>query len=362
MLLTNSHTIQMPSPYLINRNCTGEGGSLKSTLQCDEFIKSSDSKNHDIAFLGTYQQDGRITKEEFTLAQCQNLPCPCCGTVMKNNSERGGISADIAYHRGAKLVETLNKYAKFLRKGRIDAADEIKQLALQYPKATIGELLRMTHDEHLDALCTKQINVINSFFPTHQKAYKDPKTRDLFSSYFADQKNIIKYATNEGQFKNKKFKDELVQRCKDFSLPIRCGEIYRHFSALPRSTNDKDAFFVKYERRSDYEIANALVKNNCPTIEHIDPFSKSKDNHFSNLLVMCSDCNEERGDEPYEKFIKKHPEMRTNFYNYIEAVKKEIEKPKYKALYTNYAASVENTFDKIFDKNARTCNGKSRHT
>ena len=44
-------------------------------------------------------------------------------------------------------------------------------------------------------------------------------------------------------------------------------------------------------------------------IEHIDPKSLGGSDRVSNLTIACHQCNQKKGSQPVEKFLKKKPEV-----------------------------------------------------
>ncbi len=58
-----------------------------------------------------------------------------------------------------------------------------------------------------------------------------------------------------------------------------------------------------------HQCAYCGAKNIPLEIEHIHPLSKGGSNRVSNLTIACHQCNQKKGSQPVEKFLKKKPEV-----------------------------------------------------
>ncbi len=60
---------------------------------------------------------------------------------------------------------------------------------------------------------------------------------------------------------------------------------------------------------------------------YIVPFHTTGDNSFSNLMMMCSDCNNNRGSLSYNDFLKMRPKMKDNLDKYFADIIKLLRSP-----------------------------------
>ncbi len=278
--------------------------------------------------LGFTSKKGRITKEDFPLAQFgEKLRCPCCGDRMKffNETEAKKLAQSIASKKGRELNTVLLENLNEIQTAKRTLAREIAEAALQYPDKDISELLNTISEPYMDKLRTKQINVAAEL--VNQLSNLKTKDKIAIKKWRQTQVHRIMHAKEEGDFRNKYLIASFIRFTKKKYIKINKEKVYEYFEKLPNSKRDTEAFVAKYKRRNADETAYRLLKNASPTIEHIVPFHTTGDNSFSNLMMMCSDCNNNRGSLSYDDFLKMRPQMRDNLDSYFEDIIKLLRSP-----------------------------------
>ena len=93
---------------------------------------------------------------------------------------------------------------------------------------------------------------------------------------------------------------------------------------LPTSESSRNAFVVKYSKRSQIEITRRLFIASTATIEHVTPASCGGANTIGNFLLTCASGNRYRENMPFTEYIKRHSEIPTYIQAYIDGVIEEI--------------------------------------
>lgn len=290
----------------------------------------------------------RIKISKFGLSEYRsNISCPCCGEKMKdfNQEHAEAVTKEIAPKRGKELAQALYDNMSEFQASKRKLAAVIAKQAVENPALEFSEILNMISDDYRERLRMKQISVVIDL--TNHIIKKYPKKEAQIEKWRYQQIKLAMNSEEEGEFRNKALIDMLLKFNKDNKIKIQRKELEPYFSRLPNSKKDNDAFVVKYKRRSSEEGIYNLIKHTTATIEHIDPYCSSGNNQFSNLLLMCSDCNNARGIMPYRDFLDEHPEMIKNVKKYLsdaENILKQKDTPKnVRNQYKGYIAEIKRT-------------------
>ena len=102
------------------------------------------------------------------------------------------------------------------------------------------------------------------------------------------------------------------------------AEIKNKALFLPTSESSRNAFIVKYSKRTQTEITRRLFIASTGTIEHITPASLGGVNSIGNFLLTCASGNRYRENMPLVDYIKRHPKIPQYIQNYIDCVIEQI--------------------------------------
>jgi len=138
------------------------------------------------------------------------------------------------------------------------------------------------------------------------------ETKDLSASYFAHAREKLSMGNDDVGFKRKNIINAfmaLYETEKDKTNLAPLGRVLKCLSKLPTSGNNKDAFIVKYQRRTSREIGERLLDPYIASKEHIHPESDRGASSARNYLGTHRKCNSERGDMPFDKFLAQKPQI-----------------------------------------------------
>ena len=108
----------------------------------------------------------------------------------------------------------------------------------------------------------------------------------------------------------------------------RIRDMWETANQLPKSTNNINAFVVKYANRNANEVCTRLLRPSVASIEHITPASKDGDNTLANFMLVSRDWNSDRGNIPLPEYIQKHPNIPKYTQQYTEDIIKAIKNGK----------------------------------
>ena len=227
------------------------------------------------------------------------------------------------FHDSSYLIKELEQFEPKMNKVEKEAFNILRKYSKIYPKKSFTEIFNepKLFNKHLLKLERKQGNILwqidciaeNMSTPSKQKIRRLVK-----KSY-----NII--LKESFLIKNKRSRIIEMFENIDEKIPERelMQEILFLVNQLPSSKNSVSAFIVKYRDYNPNKIAERILRGSAATIEHVKPARRVNDpgeNEIKNYIVLCANCNSERGQIPYSEFIKTHRDMPHNIQKYIEKV------------------------------------------
>lgn len=300
----------------------------------------------------------RVARKDVPIVRFdESVRCPCCGERMAtfDKTKAKKLAIKISMKNGQDLTDILKENINEFQPNKRALVRELAKLAPKYPDKRLSNLLELLSEKYINTLRMKQIMVTMELIKELPQL-KPGKTAKI-KEWQAEQIQRILDANTEGEFKNKHLITSFIETAHINNIRIDEEKIRSYFGKLPNSKNSAEAYVVKYKRRASKEAAYKLIKNTEPTIEHIIPFSESGNNKAHNLLVMCSDCNNIRGDISYDDFIQIHPEMLQNIRKYFADTKRVLRDkkneltPEQKEMYANYINDVKTTLKKYSPDN-----------
>jgi hypothetical protein len=118
---------------------------------------------------------------------------------------------------------------------------------------------------------------------------------------------------------------------------------------LPQSEKFAEKQFKKVEYKNNNAIFNELLRESVQTIEHVHPHSLGGPDDTDNYLAECGECNHQRGNMSYLKWIKVHPEYPVNAQKHIEWFQKQVVDGKIDNRYDDYGTKIKETLSKESD-------------
>lgn len=258
----------------VNPFCA-QNNSLYSTYIPKNFFVA----NSNISFKGVECSPGN-----FKIKTAYGVECPCCGQVMLTKKQSNAFVARISDKKGADLQKELEKESSYFRKNELQIADILIEDSKQNPDLNLSQLVALEAKESIAQLESEQKNIIGQMRTLSEGL--TPKKRERLSEILDEEESLIDNSDDYVHFKRKNFVDKIGyfhSQCGQKDLEI-AGEISALAQTMPASGTSKDAFFVKYQRRTNEDIARRLVLPAMVTTEHIRPQSKSGKNSTDNYI------------------------------------------------------------------------------
>ena len=273
----------------------------------------------DISFEGVNK-----TKAHFELKTIEDMKCPCCGEIMMTPKRQRIFVKDVAGKKGQGLEEALMQVYEFYKPTEAEVVDRIISVSKQKPNLNLQEIVKQEAPKQRKSLEKKQRIVIEKMRNVAKGLKKESKN-DVFILLDNALTNI-KFSTDERHFK----RGEIIAGLKEIEEKRGKEPTFKTLQKcahdLPSTHTSPEAFFVKYARRPEREIAQRLVDPAIISTEHINPVCEDGEDNTGNYIPMCRTCNSKRSNIPYSEWLKTHPEMKQNlqeFINFIDGVIKE---------------------------------------
>lgn len=312
------------------------------TLKKMNFVQEPDvfQKSKDISFTGA---------KEDMIRDLGHIECPCCGVKMLTDKDFKKIRTGLRQEASSpNAVKVLTPYEEYMHPVEKECFNILKGETEKNPTMNFQQIFRKNMDKHLVGLKEKENNVLDEVDKISEKLAENEKVK--VKQITENTRKMIESTNNDQvKFKRKTF----LAQISDLEPAIKNKEVYKEIKQtskkMPNSSNDVNAFVVKYADRKHNEIAERLVKLSVGTIEHIHPQSKGGGNKIENYLLECGDCNHNRSSIPLDEWItEEHPEMVENTKKYVEKVEALIESGENEEL-EGYPEAVARTL--VFESN-----------
>ena len=259
--------------------------------------------------------------DDFKIKHAFGIECPCCGNVMLTKKQSNAFAKRIENATGFDLQRELTKYYGNFRQNEREIADILIERSKSNPDADLSELVELEAQNRLQYLETAQIGIIGEMHTMADELSEDKKNE--VQGILSSEQDLIENSDDFKYFKRKAFIqriDRARQTAKRKTDAKIMEEMLKKAERMPDSGSSKDAFFVKYARRKNEDIARRLVSPSIATTEHVKPQSKNGKNSTSNYIPLCAKCNSERGNMPYNDWFKIHPEMPSNLQKFVNTI------------------------------------------
>lgn len=337
--------IKNPLTRVVNSNSSVDNKGLKT----DVFKRSSS-----VSFKGI-----PCSTKAFEIREVENMRCPICENIMLNDDQIDKFAGLVQNKKGEGLAEALDKYGlesywtgeesdkTIYRDKRQEIVDIIKEIALENPNFELSDIVKLRALECAKKLSQKETDVLIELEEFVSKNVKDKNEKANLNYLIAEG---IDFASRVGTdaFKRKKFIYSIQDTVKNHAVQ---EEINKIAQKLPTSTDDTDAFFVKYskEQRGNFEIASSLVSGAIPTAEHLVCQSDKGGDFIENYLCDCAECNSTRMSTPFNEWIKQFPNLEENLQKHLDEVQGYIDEGRFSHKYDFYPQEVAKTISRISD-------------
>ncbi len=301
---------------------------------CFEFSKTS---SHTLAVLSEPSFGGfNCSPQGFEPRNLYDIPCASCGKETLLVNQVDAFVRDARGKRGEDLIKVLESKRPYYKQNEKKAVAQMMQHLREFPECNLLQTVQALNVVYLEHLQQSQNGILDKVKKVAD-ANLEPKQAKRINEIVDEAKKEI-YNSNGAHFKRKAFLERLERYSrssgKDFS------KVYEVARNLPTSSSSVPAFFVKYSRRSNDEIASRLLLPSIATTEHIIPQSLKGKDRTDNYLVMCADCNSQRSSMPYTEWLRIQPKMKYSFEKYIKEVTERIKIGELGEQYATYPAEV----------------------
>lgn len=249
--------------------------------------------------------DERFSKKFLKELLSLGLPCPVC--------QKNMIPLDIL---NAPACESLPVFKPHLKKMEVinrRIYERLSQMAPNFPEKSIQGLLQEMFPEAEKKLILVQRDILDesNFISRDLPEHKGEELRKIIGDTFEE---IFKRQTDsEKRFKRKrtilKF-NKFSRGLKDKKQTKQINDTIQH---LPTSSNNENAFIVKYAYRDPENIGMKLYPDDFGTLEHIIPESQGG----KIVIWECSADNSARGAISINNQHMLNPNMGENIQNTI---------------------------------------------
>ena len=139
-------------------------------------------------------------------------------------------------------------------------------------------------------------------------------------------RQIILSSSSKDTFKRKIFLSSLEEIIPHENEREIFNDIKNKALFLPTSESSRNAFVVKYSKRSQTEIIRRIFIASTASIEHVVPASKGGMNTIGNFLLTTASGNRYRENMPLSEYIKRYPKIPQYMQMYIDDIIREIHK------------------------------------
>lgn len=247
----------------------------------------------------------------FFLKAIANLPCPCCGVKMVRSQDLARkLTESTLGGSSAKAVNALSEFEENMQPTEKACFQLIKERAKKTPNVSLAEVLASAKNEYLDELKKDEFRVLDKLDETAKQLSKSSakKVKDIT---LAARKIIATQGPTES-FKRKTMLDTIYGLKRQIPEKGAVDNLVKIAQELPTSSDNVNAFMVKYSKRDSVEIGQRLLSPSLGTFEHIKPKSKGGTFKDSNGLLECAGCNNPRGNLAFDKFALESPGMLHN--------------------------------------------------
>ena len=137
-------------------------------------------------------------------------------------------------------------------------------------------------------------------------------------------RQIILSSSKHDTFKRKTFLNSLEEIIPNENEREIFNNIKNKALFLPTSESSRNAFIVKYSKRTQTEIARRLFIASTGSIEHVTPSSRGGVNTMGNFLLTTASGNRYRENMRLVDYIKRHPKIPQYMQMYIDDIIREI--------------------------------------
>lgn len=267
----------------------------------DVFIKSPEP-----ATKPESQSTGSTTQGS-DLKTLDNITCPYSGVKMLSYKKMEKVENKLKECTTLEeQINILRPYRNCMQKTEKQIYEMMFKYAQKNPGATVNDCLNYYRPDCLARLKIEEFQVLDKIDKSSDKL--DANTALKVRKMTTRARKILLDDRHGHVFKRKDLLERLYT-VADGKNDKHIAEMWETANKLPRSTNNINAFVVKYANRDATEICSRLLRPSVASIEHITPASKKGNDTICNFMLVARDWNSDRSNIPLPEYIKKHPNI-----------------------------------------------------
>ena len=259
------------------------------------------------------------------LRKLGSITCPYTGIKnipgkQVNSFEKKLLGCENAYD----FVQLLSTYIDNMQPTEKSIFAIFRDFALENPKGNLQNCLNFLYRNCLTKLKLEEFSVLDDVDILSKKL--SPQTALKLREKTTRCRQVILEDNKDDTFKRKVFLNSLSEITpkeneKDIFEQIKDRAIF-----LPTSGSSRNAFVVKYARRSQLESARRIFIASTGTIEHVTPSSEGGKNEIGNFMLTTANGNRYRENMPLYKYVNRFPKIPYYCQLYINEVIEHIHK------------------------------------
>ena len=286
----------------------------KKKLTSEEYLKYY----YDIPYEGS-------TSAGKPLRKLKNVICPYRGIKIISSDAIKDFEKRLAKIQVAiEAYELLSNYFEHMLPTEKEIYAIFKEFVKLNPEDNLQNCLQMIRTSALTRLKLEELEVLDEVDNLSHKLCA--KTALELREKTTKCRQIIISDNEKEFFKRKLFLSSLEDIIPKENEKEIFAQIKNKALFLPTSESSKNAFIVKFSKRSQIEITRRLFIASTGTIEHITPASLGGLNSIGNFLLTCASGNRYRENMPLVEYIKRHNKIPNYVQKYIDCIIDEIHK------------------------------------
>lgn len=257
------------------------------------------------------------------LRRLTNITCPYRGIKIIPSTTIKGFERGLEKCKTAiEAVNLLSNYQEHILPVEKSIYAMFKEFSVLNPDDSLKTCLEMIKTNCLTRLKLEEFEVLDKVDSLTRRL--SPETALKIREKTTKCRQIILSNCNQDCFKRKTFLTSLEEIIPKENEREIFNDIKNKALFLPTSESSRNAFVVKYSKRSQSEIARRLFIASTGSIEHVTPASNGGLNTIGNFLLTSASGNRYRENMPLCEYIKRHPQIPNYMQMYIDDIIREI--------------------------------------
>ena len=257
------------------------------------------------------------------LRKLKGITCPYRGIKIIPSDTIKSFEKGLAKCKNAKdAVELLRPYQENMLQVEKSVYAIFKDFALLNPDDNLQNCLNMIKMNCLTRLKLEEMEVLDEVDRLTRKL--SPQTALKIRTKTTKCRQIIISNCKHDTFKRKTFLNSLEEIIPNENEREIFNNIKNKALFLPTSESSRNAFVVKYSKRTQIEIVRRLFIASTGSIEHVTPSSMGGINSIGNFLLTSASGNRYRENMRLVDYIKRHPKIPQYMQMYIDDIIREI--------------------------------------